>query len=235
MGLTIKALTSIIFISGVASLLLPDFASHAVLQPDIQAAASAPYTVATYMLVHSNWLHLLFNIMWMVWIATLPFCHLLRNSHTNLVFLAGGVAAAISFLTISSVFPDSPAMPLAGASGGVLALVSFIAVKFPRSPANIIMFPQIRIWHVAATLFALYFVGLWDAGLPSHTAHIAGMGAGIILGLTIRSQYKNDRKTTHEAIPEAVLEKLKQSGYAALDADEKTMLLNSSVSTRNKP
>ncbi len=90
-----------------------------------------PWTIITYMFTHFDFLHILFNMLWLYWFGGL-FLTFFSERQLGGLYLLGGIAGAILFLVAYNIFPYFRSVAaysyLMGASASVMAIV--FAVSF---------------------------------------------------------------------------------------------------------
>ena len=95
------------------------------------------YQLVTYMFMHADVLHLLFNMLWLYWFGQL-FLYLFSEKHFRGVYLLGGLCGAALYILAYNVFPYFSASVqgalLIGASASVLAIAVATAVLQCRDP-----------------------------------------------------------------------------------------------------
>lgn len=138
------------------------------------------------MFVHLGWLHIFFNVVIQIFLGSaLELVHCWWR--VAIVYLAGVLAGSMG----SSIV--NPTTPLAGASGGVYALltahIATIMVNWRQMKyawAQLFFF----IAYCAADIArAIYF----DAKAVSHAAHIFGAIAGILVGIGVLRNLKVEK------------------------------------------
>jgi membrane associated rhomboid family serine protease len=224
-----------------------------------------PWTLITYMFTHFDFLHILFNMLWLYWFGTI-FLQFFRPRQLGGLYLLGGIAGGLLFMAAYNVFPyfrtfvvDSA---LIGASASVMAIV--FAVSFYRKDYAVMLLflGRIKLIYLAAGVFAFDLLAVTSANAGGHIAHIGGALLGIWFASRIKAgkdlteplnrlidalvnmrkrkpkmhvSYKrsetyeyNARKQTENVELDAILDKLKRSGYAGLSAGEKKKLFDAS-------
>jgi membrane associated rhomboid family serine protease len=186
---------------------LPEVANAFVFMPGL--ALVRPWTVVTYMFLHGDFMHLLFNMLGLFFFGPRVEDRILSRQFTTLYFLSG-VAGAL----LSVIF--SPGSPIIGASGGVFGVMLAFAWFWPHEKIflwGILPVPA-RMLVVLTTLFALWsgFGGV--AGGIAHFAHLGGyLGAFLYLHWLQRKRAAFTRQAA--AAPPDALRRV--AGYKAID------------------
>ncbi len=140
-----------------------------------------PWSLVTYMFLHANILHLLFNMLWLYSFGQL-FLMFFSARHFRGLYFLGGLCGGLLYIVAYNVFPYF--LPyiyksyLLGASASVLAIVIATAVREPEYRVSLMLFGQIRLKYLALIVIVtdLLFVTSNNAG--GHIAHLGGALAG---------------------------------------------------------
>ena len=111
------------------------------LPASFEALLLRPWTLVTYMFTHYEFLHILFNMLWLYWFGGL-FLTFFNERQLGGLYLLGGLAGAIFFVLCYNIFPYFLDMVdfsyLIGASASVMAIV--FAISFYRKDMEISLF-----------------------------------------------------------------------------------------------
>ena len=143
--------------------------------------------VITSQFLHADWLHLIFNMLFL-WVFGNNIEDRLGRIRFLPFYLLCGVLAGLSQAFAD---PDS-AVPLIGASGAIAGVLGAYLVLYPRISVWTIVLPffflpfKIPAWLWLAIFFALQFLYLGDSatsggGGVAYLAHIGGFVAGAAL------------------------------------------------------
>lgn len=142
-----------------------------------------PWTIITYMFMHANILHLLFNMLWLYWFGEL-FLYFFSARHLRGLYFLGGIAGGILYMISYNVFPyfttSISQSYMLGASASVLAIVVATAVKSPNYSINLLFFGSVRLKYVASVIVLIDFLFITSDNAGGHIAHIGGALAGWI-------------------------------------------------------
>jgi membrane associated rhomboid family serine protease len=164
-------------------------------------APTIPYpiwvTVFTSMFIHSGWLHILGNMLYL-WVFGDNVEDALGHVTFLVFYLACGVGAALL-----QVYANTDALtPMVGASGAISGVLASYLLLFPRQGVRTLIF--VFVFVTVITLPAILVIGFWIVlqfinGLGSigpqttqtagvaYFAHIGGFAAGIALTLLLRA------------------------------------------------
>ncbi len=163
---------------------------------DILAVPSAlsklivrPWTLITYMFLHKDIWHILFNMLWLYWFGTI-FLQYLDQRKLVAVYLLGGISGAILYIASFNIFPaftglvsDSVAI---GASASVMAVVIAIAAHVPDYTVNLFLLGRIKLKYMALAIFVLTSFMDFSVNSGGKLAHIGGAIFGYIYTLNLR-------------------------------------------------
>ena len=114
-----------------------------------------PWTIITYMFTHFDFLHILFNMLWLYWFGGL-FLTFFSERQLGGLYLLGGIAGAVLFLVADNIFPYFRSVAaysyLMGAAAAVMAIV--FAVSFYRSSRTFGTFQILFKAGIASSLLA---------------------------------------------------------------------------------
>jgi membrane associated rhomboid family serine protease len=223
---------------------LPELANAFVFVPALGLVR--PWTVVTYMFLHGDLMHLLFNMLALFFFGPRVEERILSRPFAILYFLSGITGALLSVIF-------SPGSPIIGASGGVFGVMLAFAWFWPDEKIliwGVVPVPA-RVLVILTTLFALWsgFGGV--GGGVAHFAHLGGyLGAFLYLRWLDhkRTAFKRaaaapspdavkrvagyraiDLSSVHEVNREEInriLDKITAQGLGSLTAQETTFLSN---------
>lgn len=149
-----------------------------------------PWTIITYMFMHANILHLLFNMLWLYWFGEL-FLYFFSARHFRGLYFLGGIAGGILYMISYNVFPYFMASImtsyLLGASASVLAIVVATAVKSPNYRINLLFFGSIKLKYIALAIVVIDFLFITSNNAGGHIAHLGGALAGWLFASGLNS------------------------------------------------
>ena len=237
------------------------------LPASVTALLSRPWTVLTYMFTHFEFLHILFNMLWLYWFGEL-FLQVFNERQLGGLYVLGGLAGALLFVVSYNLFPYFQEVAsfsfLMGASASVMAIVFAISFYRKEIEIHLLLFGRIKLIYLALFTFVIDLLAMTSDNAGGHIAHIGGA----LFGIWFASRYAqgkdltapinrlidklvnlgkrkpkmsvtyggrsnkdweyNARKQQQAANIDAILDKLKRSGYGSLSADEKKQLFDAS-------
>jgi membrane associated rhomboid family serine protease len=142
-----------------------------------------PWTLITYMFVHANWLHIVFNMLALFWFGPRVEERLGGRSFLTLYFVSG-IAGGL----LSLAFPSTRFVPIVGASGAIMGVGVAYARFWPRARFYLYGAVPVEAWLLILIYVALDLggtIGIGGAGI-AHFAHLGGAVAGYLY-LTVHS------------------------------------------------
>lgn len=140
-----------------------------------------PWSLLTYSFLHSGFLHLLFNMLWLQFFGRFVL-NLFPERRFVSLYLLGALSGGLVYLLAFNTFPAFMQTngQLVGASASIMAVMTFAAVYSPYARVRLFVF-NFSLWQVAA------FMVCWDLfRLPSMQnaggllAHLGGAGFGYL-------------------------------------------------------
>lgn len=152
------------------------------LPANLESLLSHPWTLVTYMFLHIDFFHVLFNMLWLFWFGKI-FLEFLKSGQLLLIYLLGGLSGGILYLLFYNIFPvfeKSVDLSFAlGASASVMAIVTAISFYVPGYSIHLLFLGRIRIFYIALFLFVLDFFMIRSENAGGHIAHIGGALFGL--------------------------------------------------------
>ncbi|MDR1097124.1 MAG: rhomboid family intramembrane serine protease [Tannerella sp.] len=227
-----------------------------------------PWTVITYMFLHVDLLHILFNMLWLYWFGGI-FLRFFSGRQLGGLYVAGGIAGAILFMLAYNVFPYFRNLAghsmLMGASASVMAIVFAVSFCQKNYEINLLLVGKVKLIYLALFTLVVDLLSITSSNAGGHIAHLGGALFGILFAgqlkhgkditvsinrwidrlVNLRKRKRrphmkvtyrrpesdmdyNARKREDMDALDAILEKLKRSGYDSLSADEKKRLFDAS-------
>ncbi|MFP4690706.1 MAG: rhomboid family intramembrane serine protease [Bacteroidales bacterium] len=157
---------------------------------NIYVVLHRPWTLITYMFLHFDFLHILFNMI-VLYVGGRLFSDFIGQDRLTATYLLGGLTGALFYIISFNVFPvfeEVVASSLAiGASASVLAIFIAIAAYMPDYQLPLLLFGRIRLKYIAIFFVVLDLISI-DHGNPGgHLAHLGGALWGYLYARLLRS------------------------------------------------
>ncbi|MCK9219678.1 MAG: rhomboid family intramembrane serine protease [Bacteroidales bacterium] len=225
---------------------------HFAVPASIPVLITKPWTLVTYMFLHIEFWHILFNMLWLYWFGKM-FLEFLTSRQLLSVYFWGGIVGGLVYVLSFNIFPVFNAAVNAsyalGASASVMAIVTAISFYSPTYSIQLLFLGRVRILYLAIILFVSDFFMIPSGNAGGHIAHIGGALFGIIYILSVKKvKQKNEfrkssfsptqrpftdeefniHKKENQKRIDDILEKISKGGYDSLTKAEKDFLFKTS-------
>lgn len=155
--------------------------SDGILDPPFHA-----YQFVTYMFLHANFSHLLFN-MFALWMFGRTLEYEIGSKRFLIYYMVCGIGAALIQVGLATMLGEQ--MVLLGASGAVMGLLLAFGLMHPNNMVFVfpIPFPIKAKWFVIG--YAVLEIILGSSGVGTGVAHFAHVG-GMVWGLALLLWWK---------------------------------------------
>lgn len=140
-----------------------------------------PWTLISYMFLHADVLHLLFNML-LLWFFGKIFLGTFSAKHLLGLYFLGGILGGVFFILAYNVFPYFTERPhsslLMGSSASVLGIAIATAVYAPNTQVLLLLFGKVRLKYLALFMVATDLLLLTSDNAGGHFAHLGGAVAG---------------------------------------------------------
>lgn len=241
---------------------------------DWAAILLKPWTVITYMFVHLDLMHVLFNMLWLYFFGSM-FLRWFNARQLGGLYILGGLFGGLFFALFFNLLPTQEGLLstvyLMGASASVLALGIAVAFYRPDESIQLFLLGALKLKYLAIIMVVMDVLSLNGQNAGGSLAHLGGALAGLAFGFSLRrgidltswvnpildwlikmvtprrrkmkvtykrsryeqtyrtadvdQTYRDNRKKTNEQM-DAILDKIKQSGYESLSEGEKKQLFD---------
>jgi membrane associated rhomboid family serine protease len=141
-----------------------------------------PWTIMTYMILHMDFWHLFFNLLWLYWFGKI-FLEFMNERKFVLIYILGGISGALLFILAFNFFPvfsqSLGRAVLLGASASVIAIVIATVVMVPNYTIHLLFFGSVKIKYIALAMIILDIFMLRSDNSGGHFAHLGGAIAGL--------------------------------------------------------
>ncbi len=151
--------------------------SFLALPANVTEFISKPWTLFSYMFLHFDFLHILFNMLWLYWFGAIFVQYLSQRQFLG-TYILGGITGGLLYMLAYNVFPvfdfvrDS-ALAM-GASASVLAIVVAISFYVPNYTINLFLIGPIRIKYIAIITIVMDLLMINAGNAGGHIAHLGG-------------------------------------------------------------
>lgn len=196
-------------------------------QPSL--AVMRPWSILLYMFAQYDFMHLLFNMMWLWTFGMLMTRLLIPGRIIVTAYLVGGLFAAGIWLLLGALGIVSGI--LLGASAAVLSVLGAGGIILGRQRVDMMLLGSVQVrWLALGVIVLCVLTDGSVQGIPTMVIHLSGAIAGIVtawiyLGKPLlRRNGQNSQNTDEVAELDAILAKVRKGGYGSLSSSEKKRL-----------
>lgn len=158
----------------------------------INVLLTKPWTVFTYMFLHENFLHILFNMI-MFYFGGSLFMQYLGGKKLLRTYIIGGLFGALFYVFAYNIFPVFSEVKNSsiaiGASASVLAVLVAIAFYIPDFTVNLFLVFRVKMKYIALALVVIDFLSIQHDNPGGHIAHLGGALWGFIFSMSLKKNY----------------------------------------------
>ena len=244
----IKVCSSIFFLFEINT---NEFFNKLYLPAEINLIKLQPWSIFSFMFIHLNFVHLIFNMLWLYFIGNI-FLQWLDEKQLIFIYLLGGISGGLFFVLCYNYIPllqKNIENTLAlGASASIFAIMMAITIYKPDHKIQIPLIQKIKLKNITVFLTIYYIVSLSGGNTGGYLAHIGGGIFSFIYmkqldtSKIFKSIFKNSSKFNEKDSDyiynqkqnkknkeiDIILEKISKSGYKSLNKKEKEILFKSS-------
>ena len=244
----IKVCSSIFFLFEINT---NEFFNKLYLPAEINLIKLQPWSIFSFMFIHLNFVHLIFNMLWLYFIGNI-FLQWLDDKQLIFIYLLGGISGGLFFVLCYNYIPllqKNIENTLAlGASASIFAIMMSITIYKPDHKIQIPFIQKIKLKNITIFLTIYYIVSLSGGNTGGYLAHIGGGIFSFIYmkqldtSKIFKSIFKNSSKFNEKDSDyiynqkqnkknkeiDIILEKISKSGYKSLNKKEKEILFKSS-------
>ncbi len=143
-----------------------------------------PWSMVTYMFLHIDFMHILFNMLILYWTGSL-FAEYLGNEKLWTTYVLGAITGGLAYLIMFNISPAFSQQVnhshLMGASAGVIAVMVGIATLLPDYTVQLILIGPVKLKYVALVSILIYFISIPLGNAGGQIAHLGGALFGYIM------------------------------------------------------
>jgi membrane associated rhomboid family serine protease len=215
------------------------------------------WTPVTYMFMHADIWHILFNMLWLYWFGQI-FEDYLGKKRTLGLYLMGGLTGSFLFVFSYNVFPffthDHAAVSstLVGASASVMAIIVATATLLPDYTIPLILIGPVKLKWLAIFFVILDLLGITGLNAGGELSHLGGALIGFVYIKQLQSGHdwidsiqkifkpksklkvvstnpsKKSGDLPRQEEIDLILDKISKTGYDNLSKQEKEILFRAS-------
>lgn len=160
----------------------------------IELPASLPrlvqqvWSLFTYMILHFDLMHILFNMVWLYGFGRL-FLYFFQEKQLGGLYLLGGLSGALLYLIAYNTLPYfaevAASSYLLGASAAVIAIVVATAVHAPNFRVQMLFVGSVPLKYIAIITIFIDAISITSGNAGGHIAHLGGAIMGAVFALAL--------------------------------------------------
>lgn len=186
--LAVQIVRIVLFLSN-AYELWPGFLNYLAVPANLDVLARRPWTLISYMFLHVDFIHILFNLLWLYWFGTI-FIQELGLKKLLSTYLVGGLTGGILYVIFYNLFPVFDSVRegsiALGASASVMSIVVASATYRPERRMHLILIGPVKIVYIALAMFILTSLVDFGVNTGGKIAHIGGALSGFLFAYYYR-------------------------------------------------
>lgn len=153
-----------------------------------------PWALLSYMFLHQEFFHILFNMFALFWFGKLFLMYFSEKQLYGL-YVIGGFSGGLLYILAYNIFPlfmQSTGL-LMGASGSVTAIILAVALNSPNLEMRFLLIGNIKLKFIAIAVVLISFFGITSSNAGGEIAHLGGALYGYIFIVSLRRGKDNTR------------------------------------------
>lgn len=188
--LTINIIYIFFLLAGTGKDFFPTILEWVGVPADPEYLLFRPWTLFTYMFTQFEFLHLLFNMLWLYWFGSIFLNYFTERQLTG-VYIWGGLAGALLFIAAYNTFPYFDQITrlsswAIGASASVMAIVFAVCTYLPQHKVYIFLIGPVKLIYLALFTALIDLLSIQYGNAGGHIAHLGGALFGWFFTLGIR-------------------------------------------------
>ena len=148
-----------------------------------QTLIRQPWSIITYMFMHHDFIHLIFNLLTLYWFGKIFLDYFNQKQLVGLYFL-GGIGGAIFYLAafnISNTFNANIFFSyLLGASASVMAIIFALVRYCPNQEIHLALIGPVKLKYLGIAMLVLDVIGTTSVNAGGSISHIGGAVTGYL-------------------------------------------------------
>ncbi len=156
---------------------------------DLHTLLFRPWTLFSYMFLHYDIFHILFNMLWLFWFGEL-FMQFIEQRRMLSVYILGGLSGAFLYILAFNLIPAfEPIVPVSvalGASASVYAIVIAVCAYTPDYSIGLLFIGKVKLKYLALVIIAIDLLSISGGNGGGHIAHLGGALFGYVFAIQLK-------------------------------------------------
>ena len=188
--LVVKLLSVIFTLLGISNIWI----SYLELPAFVQTLLKQPWSIITYMFMHHDFIHLIFNLLTLYWFGKMFIGYFSQKQLVGLYFL-GGIGGALFYMLAYNFVPSLNShlflSYLIGASASVMAIIFALVRYIPDEEVHLALIGPVKLKYLGIAMLVLDVIGTTSINAGGSIAHIGGAVTGYFFAQLIINSGKD--------------------------------------------
>ena len=188
--LVVKLLSVIFTLLGISNIWI----SYLELPAFVQTLLKQPWSILTYMFMHHDFIHLIFNLLTLYWFGKMFIGYFSQKQLVGLYFL-GGIGGALFYMLAYNFVPSLNShlflSYLIGASASVMAIIFALVRYIPDEEVHLALIGPVKLKYLGIAMLVLDVIGTTSINAGGSIAHIGGAVTGYFFAQLIINSGKD--------------------------------------------
>lgn len=158
-----------------------EWMNYLLLPSYLPSLVRVPWTILSYMFLHTGFIHLIFNVLTLYWFGTI-FSQFFSQKDLVGIYLLGGLMGGLTYIVAFNLLPCYAEQVyysrLLGASASIMAIVLATAVYAPEYKLRLVLIGQVKLEWIALAMVLVSLLQVTSTNAGGEWAHIGGAFAG---------------------------------------------------------
>ncbi len=156
---------------------------------DVHTLLFRPWTLITYMFLHYDLFHILFNMLWLFWFGEL-FMQFVESRRMLSVYILGGLSGAFLYIVGFNLIPAFSHLVYfsvaLGASASVYAIVIAVCAYVPDYSIGLLFIGRVKLKYLALVIIVIDLLSISGTNAGGHIAHLGGAIFGYVFAIQLK-------------------------------------------------
>lgn len=153
-----------------------------------QTLLRQPWSIITYMFMHHDFIHLIFNLLTLYWFGKIFTEYFSQKQLVGLYFL-GGIGGALFYVLAYNFIPVLKAniffSYLIGASASVMAIIFALVKYIPNEEIHLALIGPVKLKYIGLAMLVLDIIGTTSVNAGGSISHIGGAITGYLFAASM--------------------------------------------------